>query len=158
MRALRRIQLVILSALAMVAPAIGLRVAANRWKGVQWGKEGWVGVYVYLDIHRDHPDAKHSIIIGEDTAIGDFSKIYTHDSLYNKVTCGREPVEFGRVVIGDHCNISPNSFLYDCEIGSHSIVAPHSVVVKSKFPAYSLIAGNPAKLVKSIEARVRGEC
>lgn len=46
------------------------------------------------------------------------------------------------VFIGLHCCILPNVTL-----GEHCIVGTGSVVTKS-FPAYSIIAGNPAKMIK----------
>jgi acetyltransferase-like isoleucine patch superfamily enzyme len=93
-------------------------------------------------------------VLGDHVAVGNGVSIYTHDSLYNQVTGGREPVEFGRVVIGDHVNVSPNAFLYDCTIGSHTIIAPHAVVVHAEIPPYSLVAGNPGRVVKDIRERV----
>lgn len=153
-RAWRKQKLRYLTAAAMVAPTMGARIRFNRMKGVRFGEHPWLGVLAYLDIHHSHPDAANSLVCGDHVAIGNNVSIYTHDSLYNQVTEGRDPVEFGRVVIGDHCNISPGSFLYDCEIGHHSIVAPHSVVVKATFPPCSLIAGNPARVVKDLSSRL----
>lgn len=141
---------------AMFAPTMGARIRFNKLKGVRFGRDPWLGALVYLDIHHSHPDRANSLVMGDGVAIGNMVSIYTHDSLYNLVTEGREPVEFGRVVLGDHINVSPNSFLYNCSIGSHSIVAPQSVVVNAEFPPYSLIAGNPARVVRNIEDRVTG--
>jgi acetyltransferase-like isoleucine patch superfamily enzyme len=151
---LRKLFLRYCTALAMVAPTMQMRIRFNRLKGVRIGRDPWLGVLVYLDIHHSHPDRENSLILGDRVAIGNNVSIYTHDSLYNLVTDGREPVNFGRVVIGDHVNVSPNAFLYDCRIGSHSIVAPGAVVAGGEYPPYSLIAGNPAKVVKDIRARV----
>src|SRR5690606_15904867 len=115
-----------------------------------------LGGMVYLDIHHSHPDAANSIVLGDRVAIGNSVAIYTHSSLYHQITEGRDPIEFDYVRVGDHVNISPNSFLYACTIGSHSIVAPGAVVAGGVYPPYSLIAGNPAKVVKDLRPRV--EC
>jgi hypothetical protein len=150
----RKLKLRILTGLSMVVPSMRLRILFNRWKGVRFGRDPWLGGLVYLDIHHSHPDADRSLICGDNVAIGNNVSIYTHDSLYHLVTEGHDPVRFGRVEIGDHVNVSPGAFLYDCRIGSHSIVAPHAVVTGGDYPPYSLIAGNPAKVVKDIRARV----
>ena len=152
----RKLKLRYLTALSMVAPSMNTRIRLNAAKGVRFGTHPWLGALVYLDIHHSHPDAANSLVLGNHVAIGNNCSIYTHDSLYWQVTGGREPVAFGKVVIGDYVNVSPGSFLYNCTIGSHSIVAPHSVVVNGEFPPYSLIAGNPAKVVKDIRKRVEG--
>lgn len=53
--------------------------------------------------------------------------------------------------IGNNVWIGLNSIvLKGTEIGDNSIVSAGSVV-KGSFPAYSLISGNPAKLVKVLE-------
>lgn len=152
--ALRRQYLRYCTAVAMVAPTMGMRIRANKLKGVRFGRDPWLGVLAYLDIHHSHPDRENSLILGDNVAIGNGVSIYTHDSLYYRITEGREPVSFGHVRVGNHVNISPNSFLYNCTIGDHSIVAPMSVVVNGEFPPYSLIAGNPAKVVKDVRDRV----
>ena len=151
---LRKQALRYLTAVSMVAPTMGVRIRCNRLKGVRWGRDPWLGVLAYLDIHHSHPDRANSLVLGDRVAIGNSASIYTHDSLYNLVTDGGEDVNFGRVVVGDYVNISPGAFLYNCTIGSHSIVAPHAVITGGEYPPYSLIAGNPAKVVKDIRSRV----
>jgi carbonic anhydrase/acetyltransferase-like protein (isoleucine patch superfamily) len=153
---LRRLWLRILTVVAMYGPTMGMRVRANRWRGVQIGDRPWLGALAYLDIHHSHPERRDSLVMGDNVAIGNNVSIYTHDSLYNRITDGREPVVFCKVRIGSHVNVSPGSFLYNCTIGDHSIVAPHAVVVNGEFPAFSLIAGNPAKRVKDLRDVVEG--
>lgn len=151
---LRKLFLRVATGLSMVVPSMGARIWLNRVKGVKFGRDPWMGGLIYLDIHHSHPDVANSLVLGDHVALGNNVSIYTHDSLYNLVTGGREPVRFGHVRIGDYVNVSPNAFLYDCEIGHHSIVAPGAVVAGGTYPPYSLIAGNPAKVVKDIRARV----
>lgn len=156
MRFVRKQWLRLVTFLAMMAPTVGTRVLLNRMKGVRFGTTPWIGGFVFLDIHHSHPDRRNSLVLGNHVAIGNYASIYTHDSLYNQVTGGRDPVEFGRVEVGDYVNISPNTFIYNSTIGHHSIVAPMAVVVNAEFPPYSLIAGNPAKVVKDLRPRIEG--
>ena len=55
------------------------------------------------------------------------------------------------VVIGDDVWVGANStILKGAKIGSGSIVATGSVVLKGEYPENSLIAGNPAKVIKQL--------
>ena len=58
---------------------------------------------------------------------------------------GKKEIKIGNNVwIGWNCTI-----LKGVEIGDHSIVAAGSVVLAGQYPNGSLIAGNPAKIIKS---------
>ena len=58
---------------------------------------------------------------------------------------GKSPIRIGsNVWIGWNCTI-----LKGVEIGDNSIVAAGSVVLAGSYPANSLLAGNPAKVIKS---------
>jgi len=55
------------------------------------------------------------------------------------------------IEIGDNNWIGANStILKGAKIGNHCIIASGSVVLKGEYPDYSLIAGNPAKVVKKL--------
>lgn len=62
----------------------------------------------------------------------------------NKLTEGQE------IIIENDCFIGAYSFiLKGVHLGKHCVVGANSVVTKS-FPAYSIVAGNPANLIKKI--------
>lgn len=61
-------------------------------------------------------------------------------------------VKKDEIKIGDNVWIGWNStILKGVEIGENSVVAAGSVVLKGKYPNNSLIAGNPAKVVKVLD-------
>ena len=84
------------------------------------------------------------IVINSGTKIGEFCTISHCVTLGNKTPGGKSPV------IGNNVYICPGAkVLGDITIGNNSIVGANSVVLDS-FPANSVIAGVPAKLIKSI--------
>ena len=60
-------------------------------------------------------------------------------------------MDAGKVIIGNYCWIGAKAIiLKDVVLGDHCVVAAGSVVTKS-FPAGSVIAGVPAKLIRTLE-------
>lgn len=58
---------------------------------------------------------------------------------------------FGKVLIGDWCYIGANALIMPgVTIGNNCLVAAGSVVTKS-IPAGSVVAGNPARIICSVE-------
>ena len=101
--------------------------------------------------------ARNKIIIGNRILIGGNSGIYDHDyhSLNPKLRTPRETdfanVRSAPVVVGDDVFIGINVIiLKGVNIGEGSIIAAGSVVTLRDIPPYSLVAGNPAKIVKKI--------
>ncbi len=59
------------------------------------------------------------------------------------------------IIIEDDCWIAANAVITSgVTIGKHSVVAAGAVVTKS-FPPYSIIAGNPAKLIKQYDFNLK---
>ena len=91
-----------------------------------------------------------SISIGQDCHIGHDvfiidSDFHLLDPNKRNVDPGSQPVYIGNnVFIGSRVTILKNA-----HIGDGSVVAA-SAVVSGKFPARSLIAGNPAKLIRTL--------
>jgi acetyltransferase-like isoleucine patch superfamily enzyme len=97
------------------------------------------------------------IAIGQYVKIGGNVRIYDHD--YHSIdwqsrrsgATDSKNAKTSPVVIGDDCFIGVNAIiLKGTEIGARSIVAAGSVVVGLKIPADSLVAGNPAKILKRL--------
>jgi acetyltransferase-like isoleucine patch superfamily enzyme len=91
--------------------------------------------------------ASNKVIIGDFSRIADLTCIY--DTNFHEVNeregVDTKPVFIGKNVwIGRNCMILPGVI-----IGDHSVIAAGSIVNKS-IPPKSLVAGNPAKVIRKI--------
>ena len=136
-------------------------------KGVGIGEDTFIGPVVCDHGHNYNP----SIIIGEGTWVGKhcsiaaidrveigkhvlfagYVHITDHSHGYEDITMPISPqplISKGPVVIEDDCWLGFSSeILSGVHIGKHSVVAARAVVTKD-VPPYSIVAGNPARIVK----------
>lgn len=71
--------------------------------------------------------------------------VFREDRKYNKV------VKYGKIVVGNNVFIGSNSIIMpNIKIGDNSIIAAGSVVTKS-VPPNSIVGGNPARYISSLE-------
>lgn len=95
-----------------------------------------------------------NIKIGKDCLLAYNVSIVDHD--HNVENIKVSPIHSGLskprpVIIDDECFIGAHSFiLKGVHLGKHCLVGANSVVTKS-FSAYSVIAGNPAKLIRRLK-------
>ena len=122
---------------------------------VVWGREANVGRLEIGDYGLICPgvriSASDEIIIGEGVMIA--NGVYITDSdwhdIYDRTQRSKAitPIHIGdNVWLGDRCSI-----LKGVSIGSNSIVAASAVVTKD-VPANVVVAGNPAEVVKELDA------
>ena len=110
------------------------------------GKESYIGMCSLLNGYAN------KLIIGKNVSIAQSVNIMT-DSGANASKEMQEyfPLINGPVTIGDHSWIGANSVIMpNVDLGEFCVVAANSFVNKS-FPPYSVIGGNPAKLIKNIK-------
>lgn len=85
------------------------------------------------------------VILAQNVVLSGLNHTYTDISRPIK----EQPVVTKIIVIHDDCWIGANSVITSgVSIGKHSIVAGGSVVTKD-VPAFSIVAGNPAKVIKA---------
>lgn len=95
------------------------------------------------------------ISIGNDVIIGANCIIIDTDfhDYFNKITREFEDPELipeEEVIISDNVKLAMNvTILKGVHIGTGSVIASNTTVTKS-FPSYSLVAGNPGRLIRSL--------
>jgi len=104
-----------------------------------------------------------NIKIGRDSNVQDNAVIHTsrglHDCVIGEgVTVGHSAILHG-CTVKDHCIIGMGATLLDdAEIGEYSIVGANSLVtMRVKIPAYSMVMGSPAKVVRQITEKEKAE-
>lgn len=141
-------------------------------KGVVLGDNVLIGRGAWFDISKYTKGAE--IIVGSGTQIGRFAmmssakkiaigkrclisynvSVIDHD--HNVLDPDISPLEGGitggkEIIIEDECFVGAHSFvLKGVRLGKHCVIGANSVVTKS-FPAYSVIAGSPAKLIRTLK-------
>ncbi|MGY4384248.1 acetyltransferase-like isoleucine patch superfamily enzyme [Pedobacter sp. UYP24] len=87
----------------------------------------------------------NNIIIAQNVVVSGLNHIY----LEIDIPISKQPIVSKQIIIEDDCWIAANSVITaGVTIGKHSIVAAGSVVTKD-VPPYSVVAGNPATLLKA---------
>jgi acetyltransferase-like isoleucine patch superfamily enzyme len=134
-RLLRGFKNRILQLLARNAPGpTTTRVRLNRWRGVNIGKDVWIGYDAIIET-----SCPHLVTIRDRAAIGTRVTIIAHNREQRGVII-EEDVSLGPGVI-----VLPN-----VTIGRGAIVAAGSVVTKS-VPPKTMMQGNPARPVATID-------
>ncbi len=108
-----------------------------------------IGNYVYIG-ESPYWSASGGIIIGSNISFGPRTKIHTMNHRYkNATSIPYDGCSFVQpVYIEDHCWIGAHVLILPgVTIGEGSIVAMGSVVTKD-VPKYSLVGGNPARVIK----------
>ena len=122
-----------------------------RIKGMRFGKNSYIGPGHDLFFVR-----LRGVIFGNDVIIGKCLISYNvsiidHDHVLYEPNVS--PLDSGltegdEIIIGDECFIGAHSFiLKGVKLGNHCVVGANSVLTNS-FLAYSVLSGNPAKLIR----------
>ncbi len=110
---------------------------------VKVGKNTWIGPFTILD-------GTGGISIGDNCSISSGVQIYSHNSVKWAVSNGKEKYELKPVKIGNFCFIGPGSIIRNgVTIGKHSVVGALSFVNKDIKP-FSIVAGNPARVIGKV--------
>lgn len=128
-----------------------IRVGYLRFAGVEIGTKNFISFGAWIDV------ARGTVRIGNNCEITKGCKILSHSAvtkrLYPDVQSGA-----GETVIEDNVFIGMNAIiLSNIKIGRNSIVGAGAVVTKN-VPSYSVVAGNPARVIKRFDTTSNTWC
>jgi len=145
---LKRLKNYLLMLLAYIAPFNAVRVKLNKWKGVNVGKEVYIGMFVFLD--NAYPEY---IYIEDDAAINAGSMIVAHFNLKKHF----EPIINARVapvIIKEGAMVAVRSIILPgVTVGEYAMVSAASVVSEDVAP-YTLVRGNPSVCIAKYNAKL----
>jgi len=125
------------------------RVKIHRWRGVKIGKGVFIGSEVFID--NTYPD---SIVIEDYVAVASGAFIVGHFIMprhFSRVLGEGRPIRRG-VVLKKGCYIGPKAIITDgVTVGTCAVVGAGSVVTRDVLP-YSVVAGNPANVLRQFAA------
>ena len=126
----------------------GFAIFMQKARGVKIGKSCYIGPYVQLDLMYPH-----LIEIGDNVTIATNTMIFAHyNPTANALLKEHEyPREVKKVIISDGAVIGPGSIITaGTTVGKNSIIGAGSVVSNDN-PDFSVVVGNPARVIKKIE-------
>lgn len=128
-------------------------IGKNAW--IQVSKAGKISIGDGTNIGRNTTiSAVKKITIGRKCLISYNVSILDHDHEVDNPEISpmdSQPTKAKDVIIGNNCFIGAHSFiLKGVKLGNHCVVGANSVVTKS-FPANSVVAGNPARLLRRLK-------
>ena len=135
----------LLHSLAAKVPLPSLAVKLHRARGTKIGKDVFIGDNVHLDLL--HPQL---ITIEDNVSIGMRTMIFTHRSHWSPYLENIYPRSTAPVLVKRGSWIAPGCIILPgVTIGENSVVGSGAIVLKD-VESYTVVGGNPAKLIKRI--------
>jgi acetyltransferase-like isoleucine patch superfamily enzyme len=138
----------LLQSIAYSSPHPGLAIRMQRARGVEIGKNCYIGPHVQIDLI--HPEM---VKIGDNVTVGTNTMIFAHsvastNEFLKRIGYGRK---IAPVIIKTGAIIYPGCIITaGITIGINAMIAIGSVVVDT-VPDYCIAVGNPARVIKKID-------
>jgi acetyltransferase-like isoleucine patch superfamily enzyme len=133
----------LLGNLVRVAP-VGIRNVLHRWRGVKMGRDCFIDPNAILE--TAYPE---NITLGDDVRVTAGAIVMTHIKAPHLLRDrGYVPVVLKPVVLNSHSFIGVNAVVMPgVTVGEGGVVTSGSVVL-ADVPPFTMVSGNPAKVVK----------
>lgn len=126
---------------------IATNISLKKDPALTFGNRVHVGAYAMI-IAADSIKIGNNVLMSERVIILDHTHDYTD---VNKAVIDQPIIARGKVIIEDECFIGANAvILGGVHIGKHAVVGANAVVTRD-VPAYSVVAGSPAKVIKQYD-------
>ncbi len=115
--------------------------------GIRIGDNVGIGEFSYIG-------GAGGVMIGTNTIVGQYFSVHSENHVFDEPgkLIREQGVTRAGVEIGEDCWIGAKVTVCDgAKVGKHSVIAAGCVVV-GQFPDYSLIAGVPARLIRSLKS------
>jgi acetyltransferase-like isoleucine patch superfamily enzyme len=134
--------------LAYIAPSNRIRVALNRWKGVNIADGAYIGMCVFID--NAYPEY---IYIEEDASVNSGSELVAHFNPmqhFERILDARvAPIVIKkRAIVAVKCVVMPG-----VTVGENAIVSAMSAVYDN-VPPNTIVRGNPAVVVQKFSEKM----
>ncbi len=117
---------------------------------VEIGEHTWIGPFTILD-------GSGGLTVGHHCSIAAGCQVLSHDTVRWALSGGAAEYEQAPTAIGDCCFLGSLSVVVKgVTIGAHSLVAAGSVVTADA-PAYSILAGAPARRIGTVVVEPDGQ-
>lgn len=140
-----------------------IRKIKKEWYGITGNDDAFLQIKIdqYKELggkcgenfkfYCDMPGEPYFVEIGNDVTIAFGTSLLTHDNSVIKLDINATDY-YGRIKIGDSCFIGAKCLILPgVELGDHTIVGAGSVVTKSFPDGNVVIAGNPAKVICTVD-------
>lgn len=140
-----------------------IRAIKKKWYNIRGNEDAFLALKIAqfveaggkcgknFKFYCNMPGEPYFVEIGDDVTIAFGVDLLTHDN--SVIKCDINATDyFGRIIIGDKCFIGAKStILPGITLGNRTIVGTGSVVTKSFPEGNVVIAGNPARVICSVD-------